>query len=162
MRSLHANFFGKISTLICLVLMFGGCSNNDHEESFEFVLKYGVMYKNELNTNENTFTKDLVMDGVVTTDLTLTGEQKNDIRMLMERMDIESYRGMNEGKVMEPSSGFQFDIQWKGKQLLIDWIGGFGDDSKAVQMQELTQLIIEMVESNEAYKQLPPIQGGYL
>ncbi|MGO4375174.1 hypothetical protein AB4Z21_31355 [Paenibacillus sp. MCAF20] len=61
MRSLQANFFVKITALICLVLMLGGCANNDHEEPFEFVLKYGVMYKNELNTNENTFTKDLVL-----------------------------------------------------------------------------------------------------
>ncbi|MDQ0116271.1 hypothetical protein [Paenibacillus harenae] len=125
------------------------------------MMKYGVMYKNELNTHENTFTKDLVMNGVVTTDLTLSEQQMNDIQNLMEQMDIETYRGTNEGNIMEPSSGYQFDIQWKGKPLLVDWRGVFGDDKKAEQMRKLTQLIIGMIESNDAYKKLPAIRGGY-
>ncbi|WP_078544863.1 hypothetical protein [Litchfieldia alkalitelluris] len=50
---------------------------------FNFSLKYGVGALNEINTFKNSYTKDLVEDGTITTDLTFS---KNELRNIYSEM----------------------------------------------------------------------------
>src|SRR5665647_2086970 len=81
--------------LILILILLPGCTKaNDKTQQvgdFGFTLKYGVGAKNELNTFEGTFTKDLVIAGTTTTGLRLSNTELNQIYEEMLRIHIMDY-----------------------------------------------------------------------
>ncbi|WP_413377567.1 hypothetical protein [Alkalihalobacillus sp. 1P02AB] len=79
---MKSNHFFLINIFLLLLI---GCSEmtlpKEMPEDFEFRLKYGYGAKNNLNTFDNTFTKDLIDRGQVEVDLQLTKAE------LIERKD---------------------------------------------------------------------------
>ncbi len=57
------------SSIIVLALLVASCSDSGtspENRSFNLKFSYGVNARNVLNTFEDTYTKDLAMDGIVT------------------------------------------------------------------------------------------------
>lgn len=55
-----------------------------YPDNFEIVFKYGVRTRNILNTSAGTYTKDLIQDPPVTTELTLTERELDTIWQLIQ------------------------------------------------------------------------------
>ncbi|BBH20454.1 hypothetical protein Back11_17990 [Paenibacillus baekrokdamisoli] len=145
-----------------LILSIVGCSDSQvYPKDFNFTFEYGSFYNNILNTFEGTYTKDLVMNGAITTELNLTEKEKKQIYKLMKDINLFNYLNEIEGLVMEPTSGYRFEIQYNGKKKIINWKGEFTDRLRDKEFIKMTTTIIEIIQSKEAYKLLPPIQGSY-
>lgn len=119
------------------------------------------MYKNRLDTFNHAYTKDLVMDGLITTELELAEEEMKEIYEEMKQIHLFDYPQHVEGQAIEPSSGFRFNILMNGKEKHITWEGGFSGGERDAEFRELTAHIIELIESKEEYKALPARNGAY-
>lgn len=151
----------KISFIIFTLIVLIGCADKKKSD-FNFIFSYGVSTLNQLDTFKNTYTKDLVLDGLAETSLTLTDDDKEQILRKMQEINLFEYPVVNEGLAMEPSSGYKFEIQYQGKRINVVWLGGFRDRDKDIRFSELVKLAQDIIESKEEYKKLPDFRGGYL
>ncbi len=140
-------------------------------KDFNFSLKYGVGARNEINTFENTFTKDLILDGTITTELTLTNKERKAIYHRMKEIELlatvqaASYEGEDGSSIwMEPASDYFLEIQLDGKIYKLHWAGHIFDkevrDTLAIFV--LRFLHEEIIENKPEYKNLPEANGWYL
>ncbi|QJD83217.1 hypothetical protein [Cohnella herbarum] len=148
--------------VFCLLIMLMGSSKSEYPKDFNFIFRYGVMTKNLVDTFSDKYTKDLVQDGVVTTGLTLSNDEKKRIYEYMKKIDFFHYPEEIEGMNLIPSSGYILEIQYNGKVKVFKWTGEFNEDKKHQEFRGLTKLIIEILESKESYQSLPDSKGGYL
>lgn len=169
------NTFKKI--VLCVVFVFSlslilaSCNaNNQMPENkpsdFNFVLNYGVEAKNQLDTQKEMFTKDMVMDPSVTTTLKLTDEEMDEIYTLMKNINILNYPdNFNpfSNSLMTPYSTYSFKIIVNGKEKNINWKDESGSNNKeAVDLRNLIKRIQEIIYSKDEYKKLPEAKGGYV
>ena len=163
-----------IATLALVVLFLGvaGCSTPPSAKSnFNLIFKYGVGARNELNTFEGTYTKDMIGDPSITVPLSLTEEELNKIYRKMVEIDFFSYPerfsvpvppGGITGMVT-PYSGYYFEVAYDSKIKQLWWDDEITNENiKADKLRKLSQLIRDIIESKDEYKQLPPAKGGYL
>jgi len=67
----------------------------DRPEEFELVFRYGVSAKNVLDTREDTFTKDLILDPSITVQLALTERELDTVWAYVQRNDFYSLEEQN-------------------------------------------------------------------
>ncbi|MHB0979572.1 MAG: hypothetical protein ACYC5Q_05775 [Thermoleophilia bacterium] len=133
-------------------------------DDFAFVLRYGVMSKNILDTGRGTFTHDMILDPSITTDLALTPEETAEVYERLRDIDFWAYPAAlpNEVGVM-PSTRYQLDLRGEG---LAHSVGGddiqYAASLRAVALWKLIERVQEMIMSKDAYKALPEPRGGYL
>jgi hypothetical protein len=161
--------FKNVVALVFLsFLLIIGCSDTMQQEDsqyprdFNFVFNYGVQNKNQLDTFNNTYTKDLIQNGTKKIRFRLTEEEKEIIYKKMNEIDLFSYPKYNEGMTFEPTSGFHFVVQHNGEKQTIAWNGGIRENPTDQKFGSLVRLVIEIIESHKEYKALPQAEGGYL
>ncbi|MEW9673907.1 hypothetical protein [Ammoniphilus sp. 3BR4] len=136
-------------------------------QDFEFLVKYGVGNKNILNTFEDTFTKDMVVDPAITINLKLSQEEMKTIYDEMRRINILDYptRFDPESNIIEtPHQSYYLKIQISGEQKEIYWEQGISSgEDEAIKLKELIDWYIrdEIIQSRPEYKKLPEPRGGY-
>lgn len=133
-------------------------------DDFAFVLSYGVMAKNILDTEKGTFTHDMVIDPSITTDLALTPEEIAEVYERLRDIDFWAYPAALPSEVgVEPSTRYQLDLRGDG---LVHSVGGddiqYAASPRAVALWKLIERVQEMIMSKDAYKALPEPRGGYL
>ncbi|MDZ7262309.1 MAG: hypothetical protein ONB05_09430, partial [candidate division KSB1 bacterium] len=140
------------------------------EQFLKIHFYYG--FGNELNTFEQTYTKDLVMDGYITVKFWLTEtEQQRILEKLWEVdffhfPDTLKYR-MGPDSVMvsfHPDPGWQFlRVAYQNADKMVYWRYPLPEGNKFVPLlQELVNLIITIIESKPEYKALPAARGGWI
>ena len=135
---------------------------------FGFVLRYGYGgfgRKNVLDTFAGTFTKDMIVDPPVTTELRLAPEDLADIYRRMVEIDIWDYpavfRPPGNGGV-EPYPSYYLKLKAGGRELTIDWEDRqLSPAAEATALRSLLGYIQRLVESREEYKKLPQPRGAY-
>lgn len=140
------------------------------QSDFNVLFKYGVGARNVLNTYEGTYTKDLVLDPPVTTELSLTQDEQNRIYQKMVDINFFEYPDTfsiavdnEEAGFFTPFSTYYFKVEHNSTTKELLWEDKiFAEDEKADKLRELINFIREIVESKEEYKKLPPSTGGYL
>lgn len=166
----------KIWYLIFGLFLITACSENKSVEPKTEVqnlkIHFHYSFKNELNTFDQTFQKDLVMDGTIKVPFYLTQEEQNDILNTITGVDFYSFPDTirNEpgpdGIIMtiNPDPGRQFiRIEYQGKEKLVNWFCPLPQDNpNGIRLLTLQQKIIEIIESKPEYQALPPARGGYL
>lgn len=136
-------------------------TNTDY--NFGFIFKYGVGARNELNTFEGTFKKDMVTKDPVTTSLELTNKELNTILNKMTEIDFFNLPEEITGCSTIPCVTYQYSVRYKDKNKKIYMENHpNSQDAQILKLKELNKLIIEIIESKEEYRQLPPAKGGYL
>jgi hypothetical protein len=68
------------TTLFMIALAFFDLSCTDlgispDNRNFDVKLRYGILARNELNTFQNTYTKDLILDGTITVPFVVSDEK---------------------------------------------------------------------------------------
>ena len=169
----------KALVLIALVLLITGAAGcgkpvpgeTTQKSDFNFILKYGITARNEINTFDGKFTKDMIADPPITIDLVLSGTEMDNIYQKM--LDIDFFNYPEEFKVIVPEgelistvtpySGYYFTVEYSSKVKELKWEDEITNpDIKADKLRELIKLIRDIIESKPEYKALPEPSGGYL
>jgi hypothetical protein len=144
------------------------------KSEFNFIFKYGVGAKNELNTFENTFTKDMICDPDTTVNLSLSNKEMKKIYKKMTKIGFFDYPDTFSINIMdheivgdmEPHCSYFFKVEHNSEIKELWWVDNIllikRIDVKAEKLKELIMFIKNIIESKEEYKKLPPPRGGYI
>lgn len=129
--------------------------------SFNLIFKYGVGAKNELNTFNQTYTKDMVMAPSVTVKMSLSNNELNsiyqkinDLKLFNESIEPES------NMMVTPCSSYYLKVQINSEQKELSWDNCRGRIRD--KLQQFSNYIIQIIESKEEYKKLSTPRSGYL
>jgi hypothetical protein len=159
------NIFVSIS--LCLLII--SCQDSSVEPEIQFVqIFFKYDFNNELNTFENTYQKDLILDGTIKVKFWLTSEEQN--RILNKASEIgffslpDTLKNDTTLVMIDPNPGEQIlRIKYDVKDKIVTWIYPVDLNEPHVDdLSELSTLIISVIESKPEYKKLPPSRGGYL
>jgi hypothetical protein len=175
-----------ILALIITLFCVPSCTSKEGQFNFIFQYGYGSKNKNEMNTYKETYTKDMVSDPPIITDMLLTEEEMNEIYRKMEEIDFFNYPdeffimiapGSSRG-VVTPYLKYYFKVEYEGviKELRWDdeiiWRDDqlkdsidkiiFENKEEAEKLYELISLIREIIENKPEYEELPKPRGGYM
>jgi len=129
--------------------------------SFNLIFKYGVGAKNELNTFNQTYTKDMVMDPPVTIKFKLSDDELAGIYQKISDLKLFDIVQPTEGNTMvKPCSNYYLKVQIDSDQKELSWDNCHGEIND--KLQQFTEYIISIIESKEDYKKLPTSRGRYL
>ena len=142
--------------------------------NYDLVFTYGVKGNrpdpvNRLDTMRGTFTKDMVSDPPITFELTLTDEQMARIMERMVEIEFLSYPSLytpSTGPVVgsvTPYLTYHLKLYRDGvmvKQVRMD-TDIVSTDQKTENLVSLFNLIMDIIESTEAWKESPKPRSGY-
>ena len=161
--------FLKFFLFLLSVVILSSCYDPVVQPDNQFVqifFKYG--FRNELNTFENTYQKDLVQDGTIKITFWLTTEEQNRILQKVNEINFFSFPdefGPDSSFIsLAPDPGPQkLSIKYNGRDKTVIWYYPLNySDPDAVSLKEINNLIISIIESKPEYKKLPPANGGYI
>lgn len=160
--------------ILIFLLIMTGCEkaleNKMPEEmpsvfSFSVRFGYGEVNKNEINTFQNTFTKDLIMNGTATTEIIFTKDEMRSIYEEMREVNIMGAKDLvpsNNNCSRKPFSEDSWELLINGQTKTFSWSDKYCEPtSDAKQLLELRKYIQKIVESKEAYLLMPKAKGGY-
>lgn len=132
------------------------------------VFRYGYDYRNELNTFNGTFTKDLVIDGTATTRLILSQEELNQIQSKLSDIGFYDFPNIFPSTgVVTPRADYYLKVQNGSTVNEVTWYSdSFNDANTGPQqvesdLNQLYSLITGMIEGKLEYKLLPTANGAY-
>jgi hypothetical protein len=142
------------------------------DRDFNILFKYGVGARNELNTFENTYTKDLISDGTITVSLVLSANELHAIKTKLGESDFFSYPDTFRvdvrdtlSRAIEPHSTFCFRVKSGSAVKTLYWedsVIPFYVDPRRKKLQEIVTFILDIISQKPEILQLPPVRGGYL
>ncbi|MGA9365225.1 MAG: hypothetical protein WBW16_12740 [Bacteroidota bacterium] len=158
--------------LLFLALLSLSCSDSGlspESRDFNLKLRYGIAARNELNTFQNSYTKDLIIDGTVTAPFVLSDAEFEQIKSKMIEIDFFSYpatftlvRTDTIVVSFEPHPTYDFEVKYNSSIKRLCWDDGIiTNDQRATRLREFIRLIQNIVEAKPEYRQLPPARGGY-
>ncbi len=138
----------------------GNSSNQDMDTSqqFNFIFRYGVGL-NELNTFENTFTKDMVGDPPITVSLELTRDEMDAVRQKTEVLNVFEQTVKSDGSMVIPCSSYYIMANLGSETKENSWDDCTGEIGP--ELKEFTSYVIQIIESKREYKELPEPTSGY-
>ena len=164
----------KLCRLLSLIaILFGyACSESGTEPAlrhFDLQLKYGILARNELNTFDNTVTKDLIVDGQATTRLVLSVKDLDTLESRFVAIDINSYPDtfvVQTGDTVctiTPYVTYSMKIRMGSTWKEVFWEDSIlSSDPRATRLRQVLAFVQNLIESKPEYQQLPPARGGYL
>ena len=133
----------------------------DTTTDFNLIFKYGISGKNELNTFNQTYTKDMIMDTPITVEFKLSESELTDIYQKINDFGIFNDKELIEENVaVTPCSSYYLKVQINSEQKELFWDNCRGRVND--ELQQFTDYIIQVIESKDEYKELPDAKGGYL
>jgi len=165
MRRISVLFSLSMLSLFVLDSCSSLSNNPTDPQSLQIKFQYG--FRNELNTAEGTYQKDLVMDGIIKVPFWLTTNEQKTILEKMSAIQFFSFPDTLHrapGLLIEPDPSPDFlRLKYQGEEKSVIWYYPLDSRSEYSQpLSELTELIKQIIESKPEYKKLPPAQGGYL
>jgi hypothetical protein len=154
--------------LLCLLSLSCKDSPVGPEEQFTKIL-FQYNFKNELNTFDCTFQKDLIINGVVKVNFWLTAEEQNSIVQKAETLGFFSMPDsiLNSAPIMiMPSSNTFLRIKTETSDHSVFWDYVFEEFQPDLyedylKLTELSRFIQQVIEAKREYQKLPEAVGGY-
>ncbi len=146
--------------------IFYSCQESGEDNQFlQIYFKYG--FRNELNTFNKTYQKDLVMDGTITTEFHFTESEQNIILKKASEINFFLFPDVFQPyppQELYPDPGSQtLRIKYLNNDKTVVWEYPLNsNDPQAADLKEINDLIISIIESKPEYLSLPPARGGYL
>ncbi len=163
----HHLFVVLVAALVSL-----SCSDNGtapDARRFNASLKFGVNARNELNTFQDTFTKDLILDGSVTTRLVLSQADLDSLEARFLSIDIFSYpdtfvaQHTDTVAVVTPHTTYILKLTRDDRQKVLYWEDALiSSDPRSTDLRSMFDFVRTLVEGKPEYKSLPPARGSYL
>jgi hypothetical protein len=173
-----AKWFSKIISVLVLLMMVG-CNPSKPKQAaelndttnFNFIFKYGVGGKMVLNTFDNTFTWDMVVDPPIVINLSLSKKELNEIQEKIIDIGFFDYPDTfriiippnGSGCYEEPYSSYYFKVKCDSVIKELWWEAEIVEpkDKKVENLMELIELIVNIIVSKEEYKKLPTPRALY-
>lgn len=140
----------------------------DMPNDFGFSIQFGFGKNNEINTFENTVTKDLISDGTATANVTLTDKEMNEIYKKMKEVNIVEMKKFIpepiDGTIctQEPHEEDEWKITINGETITHSVSGAYCEPTNdANQLIELRNYVFSIIKSKEEYIELPASNGVY-
>lgn len=139
-------------------------SNSMPEEmpdDFDFSLKYGVGKKDQIDTFAGVVQKDLVENGTAEADIAFTDEEMISIYEKMQEINVLEKKKFTSKCQSEPREEAEWKITLNGETVthsIEEFCNPTGDTKAFFALQND---IIDIVQTKEAYRELPEIEGGY-
>ncbi len=153
-------------TLIAVIASLQNTDSSSQESDFNLLFRYGVGAKNELNTFEGTYTKDMVIDTPITTGLILSEEELEQIRQKMIEIDFFNYPEdfpPRLDRIVTPCTDYFIRVENGSIVKEINWnTNSMLESDIQDNLWQLVGCIIDIVEQRPEYKALPPAKGAYL
>ncbi|SDO49555.1 hypothetical protein [Alkalicoccus daliensis] len=132
-------------------------------EDFEVILQFGMRQPpNELNTIEETFTKDLITEGPATTEFPLSGEEREFIYTEMREanvLDVAENQGGSSCK--EPHYSYDLEMTAAGDTYKESWDTSCENPNTNAWESFMDSMMAEIIEPRPEYQELPEPTGGY-
>lgn len=133
-------------------------------EDFDFSVQYGVTSKNEVDTFNDTVTKDLISNGTATADITLSDEEMKMIYEKMQEINAMATKELipNSGCMQTPYEVDIWKIQANGETVTHKVSEEYCELTEDGQeLLRLRKFIVDIIKGKDAYKELPEAEGGY-
>ncbi|MEF9952879.1 MAG: hypothetical protein RR838_09810 [Clostridium sp.] len=161
-----------IMVVIISVLFIGGYTYQQRErelqgskpKDFNIVLNYGVEAKNQIDTINGRFTKDMITLEPVKVQLKLTEEEMNIIYEEIKKIDILNYPNYYKIKSEAfkiPHEKYILRVVMNGEEKTILWDENNSIDGEVVKLNNIVKKIRDMIENKKEYKSLPEAVGAY-
>ncbi len=135
---------------------------------FGFVAAYGAYGKNEIDTFEGTFKKDIISQSKPnpTVQMRLTEKELASLYQDLRAMRILDYPSnmdsTNTGITASTPISYRLDILAGGVRKSIYWEHGeFGGTEQARALLAWFEKLRAMIEAKAEYQRMPPLEGGY-
>jgi hypothetical protein len=162
--------------LIALVaILLISCSDQGltpKDRDFNIMLRFGVGGRNELNTFENTYTKDLILDGTITVSLVLSDIELDSIEYKLVQSGFFTYPDTFVVNAkdslfvsLDPHPSYFFRVKHQSTVKTLYWddsIVPFITDIRRKNLQDIVAFISNIVGRKPEFLNLPPARGGYL
>ena len=128
------------------------------------VFRYGVQGKNELDTFNGTFAKDLVIDGTATGRLYLSKQDLLQIQVKLTEIGFFEYPDTfpSQGIVTPRGDGY---LKVANGSIVkeVSWYSDSDyEDSRVKSLHDTAVFLMDLIESKPAYKAFPPANGAYM
>ncbi len=125
--------------------------------------KFGVTARNELNTFNGTFTKDLIIDGTIKTRLILSQQELTQIKTKLFGIGFFDYPPSFQSQgTVSPRSNYLLKVQIGSVIKEVSWYSDSNLDPKTgAALNELYNLMTDTIIQKLEYKLLPAANGGY-
>lgn len=109
----------------------------------------------------------MVTESPIIVDMKLSSEDMQKILSKMLEIDFFSYPEVLESKTTSfviPVVTYEYQVDYQGKQKNLSWTNKLErqKDLQTQKLEELNNLIINIIKSQDEFKQLPEPKGGYL
>ena len=133
--------------------------------SVNIIFKFGTGAINELNTFHGTFTKDLIIDGIVTARLILSHDELEQIQQKIieaEFFNVPETFPLKSPLTM-PDYSYYLMVNNRTATKAVTWgTNSQIDSSTEARLNQLADFIINMISDKPELKLLPPANGAYL
>ncbi len=137
---------------------------------FNLLFAYGPAARNVLNTFQDTYTKDLILDGTVTIHFVLKDIEFEEIKGKMNEIDFFAYPDTftvtsDTVAMISRHRLYELMVQRDSTTKSLRWSDNIvtnPPDSAAVKLKSLVTTIIGIIESHPEYSNLPQPRGGYM
>ena len=157
-------FIGITVLAVAGFLVFKQTNISGEPTSFNLIFKYGVGAKNELNTFNQTYTKDMVMAPPVTIKFKLPDSEMAGLRQKIEDLKLfDKNEKPAEGDISMmkiPCSSYYLKAQINSVQKELSWDDCQGKISD--KLKQFMEYIIPIIEAKDEYKKLPEREGSYM
>lgn len=162
----------RINVVLVIALVSISCNDSGTDpvaRHFNMSLKYGVDARNELNTFTDSFTKDLILDGIATTKLVLSPEELDTLEARFLAIDIFSYPDTfvaqhgDTVRAVTPYMTYVLKLTRDERQKALYWEDALiSSDPRATALRSVFAFVRTLVQGRPEYQSLPPVRGGYL
>jgi hypothetical protein len=170
-RGVFMDYIKNIFVFLFSCIIIISCSDSPSDpgnQDVQLFFKYN--YRDELNTFDNTYQKDLVQDGVIKVKFSLTREEHEQIVQKAEEVGFfslpDTLNIIAEDSIVirvDPEFSEELRIKTSNEDNKVAWRTSiFFNGDYYDKFSELRLLIINIIEARSEYKKLPPIKGGYM
>ncbi|MFK3939211.1 hypothetical protein ACI2JA_17050 [Alkalihalobacillus sp. NPDC078783] len=158
----------RVLYLPFLIFILTGCQFSDETlpkkmpDDFAFSLKYGVALKNELNTYDHTYIKDLISNGTAETELTFTEEELLQTYDLFKDSNLFELSKAIGPLCKEPYDKYELKMTVNEQEHHLSWNTSCHAEELLEWEKVMKELHKEIIHKKPEYQQLPEASGGYL
>jgi hypothetical protein len=130
----------------------------DRDFNFKFSYGYGLI-PSELNTFNDTFTKDMIVDEPITVSMILSEEELKTIQEKIIESDLftEPVQG-DIRMVMAPCASYALEVDFGNTTNKVEW----SCDNTLGGRATFVEFMWDFIEGKDEYQALPEPQGGYM
>jgi hypothetical protein len=142
-----------------------GDSYDSSQNVINIIFKYGVGAKNELNTFNGTYTRDMVVDPSITIWMILSQEELRQIQQKIAEIDLFSFPDsfpLNPSRFVTPEVDYYIKVQNGTQVKEITWSDNSLMESNVQNsLDQLVNFLISMIQQKPEYKALPTPRSAY-